>query len=340
MPPIRAKTIRRPREDPTIEDPTLALDIYTRCVLPEEGEDLMEQIKCAGRAGIISYILWVWQLVQIKPPPPHPTPPHTHVGPRVPTLYSPAHTHPPLRPSRPLSEVCATFHLQEWAFWIGAGGVACFAYFQASGGWPDLSNAEDQAKVAHHMHIHSADAVHMVGHLAGGSVKEKGVHTVFAYALRTLTPDCTYTDCVHPASVKVGASAFAFVNVARLAVPLRIGLASRSRMTPAPSTHVITAATLGPTGFPEGSGRALVLTPASNLARRPPKSRRSRPAARLRLSAPRWGAPLPAKCLTLTLSGLALGTTPWVDENIVQPFLGGDDKDGDQAGDSDGDGDP
>ena len=26
--------------------------------------------------------------------------------------------------------------------------------------------------------------------------------------------------------------------------------------------------------------------------------------------------------------GLALGTTPWVDENIVQPFLGGDD-DGD-----------
>ena len=44
MPPIRAKTIRRPREDPTIEDPTLALDIYTRCVLPEEGEDLMEQL--------------------------------------------------------------------------------------------------------------------------------------------------------------------------------------------------------------------------------------------------------------------------------------------------------
>ena len=65
MPPIRAKTIRRPREDPTIEDPTLALDIYTRCVLPEEGEDLMEQIKCAGRAGIISYILWVWQLARL-----------------------------------------------------------------------------------------------------------------------------------------------------------------------------------------------------------------------------------------------------------------------------------
>ena len=29
--------------------------------------------------------------------------------------------------------------------------------------------------------------------------------------------------------------------------------------------------------------------------------------------------------------GLALGTTPWVDENIVQPFLGGDD-DGDGGG--------
>jgi len=29
--------------------------------------------------------------------------------------------------------------------------------------------------------------------------------------------------------------------------------------------------------------------------------------------------------------GLALGTTPWVDENIVQPFLGGDDE-GDGGG--------
>eukprot|EP00320_Phaeocystis_rex_P009428 CAMPEP_0119057678 /NCGR_PEP_ID=MMETSP1178-20130426/2088_1 /TAXON_ID=33656 /ORGANISM="unid sp, Strain CCMP2000" /LENGTH=223 /DNA_ID=CAMNT_0007038533 /DNA_START=13 /DNA_END=684 /DNA_ORIENTATION=- len=113
------------------------------CVLPEEGEDLMEQIKCAGRAGIISYILW------------------------------------------------------EWAFWIGAGGLACFAYFQAAGGWPDLSNPDDQAKV--------------------------------------------------------GASAFALVNVARFAVPLRIGL--------------------------------------------------------------------------------ALGTTPWVDDNIVQPFLGKDDTAKDVEGD-------
>lgn len=85
------------------------------CELEPEGENLMEQIKCAGRAGIISYILW------------------------------------------------------EWAFWIGAGGVACGTYYTATGGWPDLSNPEDQGKVA--------------------------------------------------------ASAFALVNVARFAVPLRIGLA-------------------------------------------------------------------------------------------------------------------
>ena len=105
------------------------------CEVVEEGEDLMEQIKCAGRAGIISYIIW------------------------------------------------------EWAFWIGAGGIAAFTYFQVTGHWPDFGNDEDKAQVA--------------------------------------------------------ASAFALVNVARFAVPLRIGL--------------------------------------------------------------------------------ALSTTPWVDDNIVKPFLGGDD---------------
>ena len=112
------------------------------CEIPEEGEDLMEQIKCAGRAGIISYILW------------------------------------------------------EWAFWLGGGGLACFTYYKATGAWPDLSNPDEQAQI--------------------------------------------------------GASVFAFVNVARFAVPLRIGL--------------------------------------------------------------------------------ALGTTPWVDDNIVKPFLGGDDdEDGDEG---------
>jgi len=93
----------------------LGMKTEDECELEPEGENLMEQIKCAGRAGIISYILW------------------------------------------------------EWAFWIGAGGVATFTYYTATGGWPDLSNPEDQGKVA--------------------------------------------------------ASAFALVNVARFAVPLRIGLA-------------------------------------------------------------------------------------------------------------------
>jgi len=93
----------------------LGMKTEDECELEPEGDNLMEQIKCAGRAGIISYILW------------------------------------------------------EWAFWIGAGGVATFTYYTATGGWPDLSNPDDQGKVA--------------------------------------------------------ASAFALVNVARFAVPLRIGLA-------------------------------------------------------------------------------------------------------------------
>jgi len=93
----------------------LGMKTEDECELEPEGENLMEQIKCAGRAGIISYILW------------------------------------------------------EWAFWIGAGGIAAFTFYTATGGWPDLSDPEDQGKVA--------------------------------------------------------ASAFALVNVARFAVPLRIGLA-------------------------------------------------------------------------------------------------------------------
>jgi len=128
----------------TVDSILVKLGVKTEeeCALPEEGEDLMEQIKCAGRAGIISYVIW------------------------------------------------------EWVFWIGAGGIAAITYYQATGGWPDMSNPDDQAKV--------------------------------------------------------GASAFALVNVARFAVPLRIGL--------------------------------------------------------------------------------ALGTTPWVDDNIVKPFLGGDDDGNDGDG--------
>ena len=30
------------------------------CEIVEEGENLMEQIKCAGRAGIVSYVIWEW----------------------------------------------------------------------------------------------------------------------------------------------------------------------------------------------------------------------------------------------------------------------------------------
>ena len=40
--------------------------------------------------------------------------------------------------------------------------------------------------------------------------------------------------------------------------------------------------------------------------------------------------------LILRAAGLALGTTPWVDENLVQPFLGGDDQAGDGDVDADG----
>lgn len=88
------------------------------CDLPEElteSQELMNQIKEAGTAGIISYILW------------------------------------------------------EWAFWIAAVPVVLVPYHQVTGHWPDFGNKEDMAQL--------------------------------------------------------GAEAFAFVNFARFAVPLRIGLA-------------------------------------------------------------------------------------------------------------------
>eukprot|EP00327_Prymnesium_parvum_P004568 CAMPEP_0182825302 /NCGR_PEP_ID=MMETSP0006_2-20121128/15760_1 /TAXON_ID=97485 /ORGANISM="Prymnesium parvum, Strain Texoma1" /LENGTH=137 /DNA_ID=CAMNT_0024952375 /DNA_START=481 /DNA_END=894 /DNA_ORIENTATION=+ len=84
---------------------------------PEEDESkkLLQKVKDAGVAGIISYIFW------------------------------------------------------EWAFWGVSIPVCIFGYEAATGHWPDFSNQEDLAKL--------------------------------------------------------GAEAFAFVNVARFAVPLRIGLA-------------------------------------------------------------------------------------------------------------------
>ena len=94
----------------------LGMKTEEECAVPVEGDQsLMDKIKCAGRAGIISYTIW------------------------------------------------------EVIFWFTAIPIASAAYYQASGAWPDFSVDEDKAKVA--------------------------------------------------------ASVFAFVNLARLVVPLRIGLA-------------------------------------------------------------------------------------------------------------------
>ena len=81
----------------------------------EEKENMMQQVKDAGVAGIISYIFW------------------------------------------------------EWAFWGVSIPVCIAGYYQVTGHWPDFSDQEDLSNL--------------------------------------------------------GAEAFAFVNVARFAVPLRIGLA-------------------------------------------------------------------------------------------------------------------
>ena len=81
----------------------------------EEKENMMQQVKDAGVAGIISYIFW------------------------------------------------------EWAFWGVSVPVALFGFREVTGAWPDFQNQDDLAKL--------------------------------------------------------GAEAFAFVNVARFAVPLRISLA-------------------------------------------------------------------------------------------------------------------
>merc|ERR1712086_674029 len=81
----------------------------------EDSKSMMQKVKDAGVAGIISYIFW------------------------------------------------------EWAFWGVSVPVSLFGFQAATGHWPDFQNQEDLAKL--------------------------------------------------------GAEAFAFVNVARFAVPLRIGLA-------------------------------------------------------------------------------------------------------------------
>ena len=108
---LRLKETQKAFVDDTAD---LAIE-FEKAGMLEESKKLLQQVKDAGVAGIISYIFW------------------------------------------------------EWAFWGVSIPVCIFGYYQVTGHWPDLSNSEDQAKL--------------------------------------------------------GAEAFAFVNVARFAVPLRIGLA-------------------------------------------------------------------------------------------------------------------
>merc|ERR1712185_716447 len=93
----------------------------------EDSASLMQKVKDAGTAGIISYVFW------------------------------------------------------EWAFWGVSVPVCIFGYREVTGHWPDFSNQEDLAKL--------------------------------------------------------GAEAFAFVNVARFAIPLRIGLALST--TPWVRTNIV-----------------------------------------------------------------------------------------------------
>ena len=101
-----------------VSQPSFALRAAQPRMAEEEKPDkdnMMQQVKDAGIAGIISYVFW------------------------------------------------------EWAFWGVSVPVCIFGYREVTGHWPDFSNQDDLAKL--------------------------------------------------------GAEAFAFVNVARFAIPLRIGLA-------------------------------------------------------------------------------------------------------------------
>ena len=121
----------------------LGVKTEDECTIPEEGEDLMEQVKCAGRAGIISYILWEWACARspLNPLPLALAPP----SPLQPSTLATALARPTR--CRPLVYPLILRYRPSCAVWIGAGGIACFAYYQAAGGWPDLTNPDDQAKV-------------------------------------------------------------------------------------------------------------------------------------------------------------------------------------------------
>ena len=98
-----------------VVEPTPNAKAVAKVEEKEDKDNLMQQVKDAGPAGILSYIIW------------------------------------------------------EWVFWIGAAGIAAFGFYTVQGHLPDLTSDADKGAVA--------------------------------------------------------AEAFAIVNVARFAVPLRIGLA-------------------------------------------------------------------------------------------------------------------
>ena len=82
----------------------------------------------------------------------------------------------------------------EWAFW-GVSVPGCvLGYREVTGHWPDLTNSEDQVCRARPHFCCPEPQTHLVA-------------PVFS------------------PQAKLGAEAFAFVNVARFAIPLRIGLA-------------------------------------------------------------------------------------------------------------------
>lgn len=95
----------------------------------------------------------------------------------------------------------------ELAFWAASVPVCLVTYYQLSGHWPDFS---DQVPLPSHSSSHSRSHSHNHSHH----------HTLSLSLALSLALALTQDDVT-----RLGAEAFAFVNVARFAVPLRIGLA-------------------------------------------------------------------------------------------------------------------
>ena len=94
----------------------------------------------------------------------------------------------------------------EWAFWGVSAPVACFGFQAATGHWPDFSNQD----VSHQLSP-------LARCLAWARERVRRAHP----PPRPRPPPPPLAQDL----AKLGAEAFAFVNVARFAVPLRIGLA-------------------------------------------------------------------------------------------------------------------